>query len=425
MTYEEAQNTILKYSSHRSCLGLKRMQQLNTLAGEPDNSLKFIHVAGTNGKGSTSVMIAQILKEAGYKVGLFTSPSLQEFNERLQINGTTISDNELFTISKTLEPLLKKMEELPTEYELTVEIAFNYFKNNNCDIVILEVGLGGRFDATNIIKAPELAIITAINFDHTELLGNTLRAITLEKCGIIKPNSNVLLFEQEDEICNTVAEVCKQRGASLTIADFNQIHIKSQTLKGQTLDINELHNIFLPLLGNHQSKNACMAINSVKLLNKQQLNISNNAIYTGLKNAFIPARFEIINQNPLVILDGGHNPQCFDVLIDTLNEYFNKKIVFIIGVLKDKDYELMIKKIVPIAKFCYTVAPNSQRALQADELSKLLTSLNVQNISCESVDQALNLALRNTKDILCCAGSLYLAGDIRNYFKLKAGQKLI
>ena len=383
MTYEEAQNTILKYSSHRSCLDLERMQQLNMLAGEPDNNLKFIHIAGTNGKGSTSVMIAQILKEAGYKVGLFTSPSLQAFNER------------------------------------------NYFKNNNCDIVILEVGLGGRFDATNIIKAPELAIITAINFDHTQLLGNTLKDITLEKCGIIKSYSNVLLFDQEDEICNTVVEVCKQRSANLTIADFSQIHIKSQTLKGQILDINEFHHLFLPLLGHHQSKNACVAINAVKLLSKHGFNISNNAIYNGLKNAFIPARFEIINKPPLVILDGGHNPQCFDVLINTLNEYFNKKIVFVIGVLKDKDYKLMIKKIAPIAKFCYTVTPNSPRALQANELSKLLTPLNIPNICCESVDHALNLATFNTKDIICCAGSLYLAGDIRNYFKLKAGQKLI
>lgn len=425
MTYEEAQNTILKYSSHRSCLDLERMQQLNMLAGEPDNNLKFIHIAGTNGKGSTSVMIAQILKEAGYKVGLFTSPSLQAFNERLQINGVMISDKELFAISNELEPLLKKMEEPPTEYELTTEIAFNYFKNNNCDIVILEVGLGGRFDATNIIKAPELAIITAINFDHTQLLGNTLKDITLAKCGIIKPNSHVLLFEQEDEICNTVTEVCKKHNAKLTIVDFSQIHMMSQTLKGQILDINEFHNLFLPLLGHHQSKNACVAINAVKLLNKHGFNVSNDAIYNGLKNAFIPARFEIINQNPLVILDGGHNPQCFDVLINTLNEYFNKKIVFVIGVLKDKDYKLMIKKIAPIAKFCYTVTPNSQRALQANELSKLLTPLNIPNICCESVDHALNLAMFNTKDIICCVGSLYLAGDIRNYFKLKAGQKLI
>lgn len=427
MTYLEAEKAILKHTTHKFCPGLGRIRLLNSLANFPDKDLKFIHVAGTNGKGSTAVMIATILIEAGYRVGLYISPCLQVFNERFQINGNLISDSEVLEIANKLEPLIKKMPELPTEFELITEIAFVYFKKHNCDFVVLEAGLGGRFDATNAISCSKVSVITSLGLDHTQYLGNTLEKIAYEKAGIIKKNSHVVLYNQNESVCKIIKKICNKSNSELSIVNFDDILIKSETVEGQSFDGSGFSNLFLPLLGIHQVKNTFVAINAIKALQRQEIFIKKEEIYSGLSKTFIPARFEIVNKRPLVILDGGHNPQCFEALFSSLKKYFySKKFLFIIGVLADKDYKNMIYKIQEIINFCYVVTPNCSRGLKNLKLCEYLKSLKIKNAACDTISSALDLAIHaaDSNTIICCTGSLYIASEVRDYFGLKPWQKL-
>lgn len=403
--------------------GLKRLKKLLSIMGNPENNLKYIHVAGTNGKGSTCVMIAQILKEAGYRVGLFTSPYLEVINEQIQINNKIIPDEALIQITTEVKKSMDTLseEELPTEFEIITAIAFLYFHKENCDFVVLETGLGGSLDATNVIPRKEVAVITNIGRDHTEFLGDNIGDIAKHKAGIICKDCITISYEQNHEVTNVLEEKCAKEQACLRYVDFSKIkHIES-SLKGQIFSYNGYRNLFLPLLGEHQIKNAALAIEVVDALNSKGYTIEGKAIYEGLSNVFWPARFECLNEKPYVFLDGGHNVQCINELIKIFKYYFNdKKIIFVTGVMADKDYHLMYQLLAPYAGEFIAVEPNNKRALPVSMLRKELEQHCKHVYECCSVKEGIKLSLKHAKkdDVICAIGSLYMAGEIRASFKI-------
>ena len=419
MIYEEAIKFIHSKSWKGTKLGLDRIIELNELIGNPQKQLKFVHVAGTNGKGSTSRMLANILNESGYRVGLFTSPFISTFNEYYQVNDRCITDSELIEIVEFIKPFVEKMKEGPTEFELITMIAVEYFKRKCCDIVVFEVGMGGRLDCTNFIENTEVAVITSIGLDHMEQLGNTISEIAREKAGIIKRDCQVVLYQQGQEVVNVVEEACKKVNADLFIADFSDLIPVSSDLDGQMFDYKNMKNIFIKLLGCHQLKNTAVVLETVFALQKRGWKIGDADIKEGLKKTTWPARFEVLQKNPVVILDGGHNPQCFQALKEGLIQYFpGKKITFVFGVLADKDYISMIDIIAPYAKKFYTITPNNTRALNAEDLTNCLRKYNSTIVNCETPLNGIKTALEGAQkeDVICVVGSFSIASEIRSFY---------
>lgn len=418
--------TAISYLTHRSWrtsrLGLERMRELMARLGNPQDGLKFIHIAGTNGKGSVSAMLSSILTESGYQTGLYTSPFINRFNERIQINGASISDEELEQTTVMVRQQAEQMEDHPTEFELITAVALCYFAQQNCDVVVLEVGLGGRLDATNIIPVPEVAVITPIGLDHTEELGDSLDQIAAEKAGIIKPQCSVVLYPQARTVERIIESTCIERASSLTPVQPIKLAVKSSTLSGHIFDYDGRKNLHLSLLGNYQPMNAATAITTITALIKKGWNISDEAIRNGLAKARWPARFEILHVAPYFIVDGGHNPQCVESILDSLNCYFpGQKLTFLWGVMADKDYVTMADLILPHADRIITVTPDNPRALPAKKLAEHLVAkgfVNVTPFSCveEGVKLALNAA--GKKEVICAFGSFYMAGAIRSCFGL-------
>jgi len=410
MNYKKAAEIILNYAQPSMNLGLQRIEKLNNLLGSLDLKTKFVHVAGTNGKGSTSTMIANILTEAGYKTGLFTSPCIKNFNERFKIDGKDISDEELLRISKKIKPFVKFMDEAPTEFELITAISIEYFTKNKCDIVVFEVGLGGKLDSTNVISKKEVAVITHIGFDHEAILGSTLEIIAREKAGIINPGCDVVVYSQKSSVQKIIHKTCSNFGIIPRDVNFENIETIKTDLNGQYFNIPEFPNLFLPILGSQQQKNACVAIETIKTLKKRGFKISKENIYSGLKDIKIHSRFEVINREPTVILDGAHNPQAFEILCENLKQFFKQKIVFVIGVLKDKNYKDMMKIIKPVAKKIYAVTPNCERALDSKKLFKFLQTLEIPAIDCKNINKGVKQAITESdrSDVICVTGSFYL-----------------
>lgn len=421
MNIQEAMDFIHQTQYKGSKLGLSNIQTLMELLGNPQDELKYIHVAGTNGKGSTSAMLSSILVEAGYNTGLFTSPYINEFNERIQVNGKNIPDEFLIKYVEKLKIALDKMDNKPTEFEIVTALGFLYFHEMNCDIVVLEVGLGGRLDSTNIIGKPEIAVITAIGIDHTKELGEDIEKIAWEKAGIIKENSDVVLYEQDEVITNVINKICKEKSAKLYISEPQEIILKDFSLQNQVLDYKNLKEVKLGLLGEHQLKNAAVVLKTVEVLESKGWNISKESFIAGLKKVKWPARFEVMNMNPVFIVDGAHNPHGVETLAKNIDNYFkNKKITFITGVMQDKDYGKMYDLIAPFAKKFVVVKPENPRAFDYHELGKFLKNrYNVEIIEGENIQLGIEKALEssNEEDIIIAFGSLYMAGEIRSYFE--------
>ncbi len=395
------------------------MYALLELLGNPEKKLKFIHIAGTNGKGSTAAMLSYILREAGYKTGLYTSPYIQHFGERIQVNGASISDQDISELAEQIRICADKMEDAPTEFEIITVMSFLHFVRSECDIVVFEVGLGGRLDATNVIPVPEVAVITAIGLDHVAELGDTVEKIAVEKGGIIKPGGDVVLYPQAENILNVFRDICQSQNAQLTIANPDRISLKQSDVNGQSFDFDNIP-LSIPLLGAYQLNNAATAITTVETLRQKGWDISDTALRDGLSKVKWPARFEILQTNPTFIVDGGHNLQCVEAIANNLQQYFpGKKVTFMIGVMADKDYKQMCLTILPFAESVITVTPDNPRALFASKLADCFVSLGFGRVTvCESVEQGLETALKTCgKDgVICALGSLYMAGSIRSYF---------
>ena len=420
MDYQEALNYIDGVAWFGSKPGLSRVTELLRALGDPQDRLKFVHIAGTNGKGSCAAMLASVLKAAGYKTGLFTSPYLYRFNERMQINGEEIGNEALADIVTRVSIPAEKMEDHPTEFELMTAAAMLWYAEEGCDIVVLEVGLGGRFDATNIISRPEVSVIMNIGLDHTKILGDTVEQIAAEKAGIIKPGCPCVLYQQSESVTQVIRDRCGETGSALTVADFSAIKTEFDSLEGQVFTYKgEAYAI--PLLGEHQRKNAAVVIETAEVLRRRGWRLPQEDVEHGLYAVSWPARFEPVAEEPYFIVDGGHNPQCAQTVAENLQNYFPLcRRVLLMGVLADKDYQGLSEILAPEADEFVCVTPNSDRALPAQELAELLRSFGKPVTVCDSIKEGVAAAIdaAGPEGMVCAVGSLYMVGEIRACFDL-------
>ena len=421
MTYQEALDYIESIGFFGSKPGLERVSALLEKLGRPQDKLKFVHIAGTNGKGSCASMTASVLKAAGYKTGLFTSPYIFRFNERMQINGREIADDALAAVVEQVKPLAEAMEDHPTEFEIMTAVALVWFAQESCDVVVLEVGMGGRYDATNVIDRCEAAVIMNIGLDHTAILGDTVEKIAAEKAGIIKSGCPVVLYQQSEGVEAVIAAECAAKGAELHIADFSAIEPEFDSLDGQAFSY-QGESYAIPLLGAHQRRNAAVVIEVIRVLRAAGWAIDQDALEHGLYSVFWPARFEVISDDPYFVVDGGHNPQCATTVVQNLADYFpDVKHILLVGVLRDKDYENLFKIINLAADEYVCVTPDNPRALPAEELAAYLERFGKPVTVCSSIDDGVFTArdIAAEKDAMVCAvGSLYMSGAMRDCFGL-------
>ena len=400
--------------------GLGRTQELLEKMGNPEKKLKFVHIAGTNGKGSTAAMTASILSKAGYRTGLYTSPYIYRFHERIQVDGVEISDENLTEITEYVKPLADSMAQSPTEFELVCCIAFEYFYRKKCDIVVLEVGMGGAWDATNVIEVPEVAVITNIGLDHTEYLGDTVEKIAETKSGIFKPHGHAVVYRSTPSVEAVYERVCAERDVSLRKADFEGLVLKAHTLEGQVFDCGSRKNLVLPLLGDHQLHNASVVLSIADTLIGEGWKISEQNIYDGIRDVRWPGRFDIVCRKPLFIIDGGHNPQCIEALVKNIRDYLaGKKVIALTGVLADKDYADMYKPVMPLVDRFVCITPPNPRKLEAEQLARYLCQAGAQAQASESILDGVKKAmdLAGEDGVVLCFGSLYSIGGIRDALK--------
>lgn len=419
MDYKEALAYLNAVEFFGSKPGLERMAAMLDALGNPQDGMKFVHVAGTNGKGSCAAMTASVLKAAGYKTGLYTSPYLYRFNERMQIGGKEIEDDVLAELVTRVKPIAEAMEDHPTVFELMTVTALLWYKEAGCDIVVLEVGLGGRFDATNVIPAPECAVIMNIGLDHTEILGDTLEQIAFEKAGILKPGTEAVLFQQTQSVTAVVQKRCDELGITLHIPDFGAIQTEFDSLYGQTFTYKG-ESYALPLLGVHQLKNAATVLEVVEVLRGRGWKLEQSDVEHGLYAVHWPGRFELLSEEPLFVVDGGHNPQCALTVRDNLLRYFpDKRRILLLGVLRDKDYPALTEILNEAADEYICITPDSHRALPAGELADFLNRYNKPVAVCDSIRDGVSLALDRSDEgsVVCAVGSLYSVGEIRACFE--------
>ena len=433
-----------------SRLGLDRTRELLERLGRPQDRLKFVHVAGTNGKGSTCAFLSSILVAAGYKTGLFTSPYIETFYERIRVNGENITDDELTRATLPVRDAAEAMEaeggEHPTEFELMFAVALVHFARVKCDIVVLEVGLGGRLDSTNAIDAPEVAVIASIALDHTNLLGDTIAQIAHEKAGIIKSGASVVSWPQEPDAMAVVRAKAQEEGCDVRIPDFDALPVGEVGLAacdGGARDSRIARRPFTykgrgfttRLLGTYQPFNAALAIEAARALADRGWAVPEAAIARGIAETVWPARFELIAQPrgvARVVVDGGHNPQGAGVLADSLRDVFpDERPVFLMGVLADKDYRRMIAAVAPLGRAFVCATPPNPRALAAGDLADAvrdaLACVRAAN-RCDADDVPVEVAsgfddavararrLAGADGLICAFGSLYSVADVKAAF---------
>ena len=431
MTYNEALAYIHTTVWKGSRPGLSRTQELCERLGRPQDSLRFIHVAGTNGKGSTSAMLASVLQAAGYRVGLYTSPFILRFNERMQINGLDSPDEELAEITNFVRPHADAMDDTPTEFELITAIALVYFARHRCDYVVLEVGMGGRLDSTNIIDADTVvaSVITGIALDHTAVLGDTHEKIAAEKAGIIKTGVPVIFgglhpapgestIPTEAVACGEVIQAQAARmDAPYVPVDASRLSSVTCDLTGTRFDFGAHQGLQVPLAGLYQPYNAATALTVIEVLQERGLTIPEEAIRTGLASVRWPGRFEILHRHPLVIADGGHNPEGIDAAIASAKQYFGAAGVYLLtGVMADKDHTHMVFRMAEVARRAFCVRPANDRALDPEQYAAAFRAAGVPAEGYDTVEAGVHAAMAAALEdnaAMLCLGSLYMYGDVR------------
>lgn len=420
MTYEESVNYIHSRLRFGMKPGLERIFKLLEKLGKPQDELEFVHIAGTNGKGSTAAMLSSVFSVSGKKTGLFTSPYITDFRERISVNGEMIPKSSLAEIVSYIAPIVNEMEqngEIITEFELITALAFCYFKNENCGIVVLETGLGGRFDSTNVIKAPLASVITKISLDHTDILGDTISQITFEKCGILKQGGICVSYpEQESDALEVIFRESALKNNKVFIGNAKSVQILEESIHGTDFIYDGLE-IKLPLAGIHQIKNAVTAITAAKVLN-----IKNKHIVKGISLTAFPARLELFSDNPIVILDGAHNPDGIKSLADFIGSNLSGyKIIAIMGMLEDKAADESLSLLAPYFSVIFAVTPDNPRGLSSDAFAdfagKYCPDVRPENNIKSALEKAFSLLDESTA--LICCGSLYLAGEIRPFLTQK------
>lgn len=430
MNYNECIYYLEKEVGFGSVPGLERIQALCDKLGNPEQKLSVIHVAGTNGKGSSVAMLSSILQAAGYRVGTYTSPHLERYNERFLINGQEITNDdfakEITLMKKICEELRAEGKDVPTLFEIVTGAAFHYFAAQEVDILILEVGLGGKYDATNIVSSPLLSLIMSISIDHTDFLGNSIEKIAAEKAGIIKKNCPVVLYSQSKMVYNIMWTKAQELNSPFYCAENAEVHISSQTLEGTVFsvktDLLDMADLELSLLGSYQINNCIAVLEACAVLRKNGVSISDDALRTGLKNACWAGRMEICGRSPLVILDGAHNADGIFQLANSVETYFNnKKVTLILGVLGDKEYEKMAEYILPHANAVILTEPHSERKLDVFSLARSISNHDGMIYTEKEIEDAFEKAVSITPadGIILCCGSLYMIGAMRTYIKSK------
>ncbi len=431
MNYEQA----LEFISSTYKLGMKKgtenIEYLLNLLDNPQNKYKVIHVAGTNGKGSTCSFISSVLTKAGYKVGLYTSPFLEVFNERIRINGINIENQVLADIvslvkAKT-EIMVAEGMPHPTEFEVTTAVGFLYFAMEHVDYLVLEVGLGGRYDATNVIDNPILTVITSLSIDHVDQLGDKLDGIAFEKAGIMKSSVPLVLYPQKEEASKVIYEQAKLLNVPVYQVKSEDVKVMDKSLYGQTMIMNisneEFDNLEISLIGDHQSMNVLTAVTALKLLRDSDLaDFTNEELRLGLKETKWPGRLELLVKKPMTIIDGAHNEDGARVLSEAIKKYLSDyKVTLVFGMLKDKDVDKVLSILLPVVDKVIATMPNNDRAMSAEDLATKVKAFGKEVEITKSIEDAVNKAslINQDKEVVVYPGSLYMIGEVRTRINLK------
>jgi len=425
MNYKEAMDYISSVGRFGSNYGLERTFRLLELLGSPHEKIKCIHIAGTNGKGSTTAMVTKILRGFGYKVGMYTSPYLEEFEERIQINGENINKgtlvNLLEEVKKAINKVIEEGYEHPTEFEIITALMFLHFYNEKVDYGVIEVGLGGRLDSTNVLT-PKVSVITSISLDHMNILGDDLSDIAKEKAGIIKEGVPVILYPQEKEVEEIIINIAKEKNSKVYFVKKEAgrlIGINYEELY-QKVEIESDKNIYainLPLLGAHQILNLGVVIKTIEVLfDVENITLNKNIIEKSIEDVKWIGRLEVLGKKPTIVIDGAHNIDAIKALRKNIEGYFKyKKIYLLLGILADKQVQEMIEVITPIAEKVYALTPHSERAELSEDLKNEILNINPNTIALESYEDAILLVLKEATedDLILISGSLYMIGDMR------------
>lgn len=426
MNYQEAMDYLVNLTKFGWNPGLSRIEKLLQLLGNPERDYKVIHVGGTNGKGSTSKMIASILQQAGLKVGFFSSPHLHSYTERMQINGRLIPEERVAELLTTLRPHLDTMVEQgfehPTEFEVSTALAFLYFSQEKVDFAVMEVGLGGAIDSTNVVQ-PLVAVITNVGMDHMDYLGETIEEIATVKAGIIKPGCRVVTATDRPEALKVIKDTCREKGVELTIVGQDVCYtVDKLEAQGTSFSVKGLkgnyQELFTPLTGSHQAKNGATAVAAIEALNAFGYNITPEEIKKGLASVSWPGRLEVIGKNPLVLIDAAHNVDGAKTLSEALKNVFQYgKLIFVLGMLADKEREKVLALLGPLADKIVVTKPNNPRAGEWREVADIAKEYTDQVYLIEDIEEAVEkgLSLAGDQDLLCITGSFYMVAEARAY----------
>ena len=418
MTYEEAVKWLETADKDRPKADREIFAGLMARLGDPQDKLRFIHVTGSNGKGSICAMLAGILEKSGYRTGLYTSPHLSVYNERCCVNGEMIPDADLARLAGTVKAAADSMGfSYGLFYKMTAA-AFLWFAEQRCDIVVLEVGRGGRRDCTNIIKNTELCVIGAVSLEHTEVLGNTIREITLEKCGIFKPGCSAVMLHQTAEAEEAAKEAAALAGIPLVITDPQKAAVTRMDLSGQTLDYRRRRNVALSCPGSYQTQNLLGVLDAADALKKRGFRIPEKALKEALAGIRWPGRFEVLMSEPLLIIDGAHNAGAVPALCEGLKAAFpGRRFIFVLTLLWDRPWQAMLQETLPLADSYIAVETDDHKALHADELAEYIRNeAGARALTAASEAEAVRMALEEAGQdgSICVFGSIYLAGAVRD-----------
>lgn len=425
MNYSEARKFVEETTKYGSILGLETIKTLLDELGNPQDKVKIVHVAGTNGKGSVFTFVQNVLLKAGYHVGRYASPAVFEYREIIQFDGKNITEEEfakyMANVKSACDRMVSQGKHHPTSFEVETALAYLYFSNKPCDIVLIETGMGGETDATNVEKEALCSVITSISLDHMQFLGNTVEDIAKVKAGIIKENSDVVVSNQGESIINVIESQAAVKNSKVVVANepYN-IKIDGYITSFDYVTANDKKlSVKISMMGAYQLINACTAIETLEILRSKGYDITDENIIEGMKNAKWPGRMEVVKEQPLIVIDGAHNPGAAIKLKESIEMYFtNKRIAFIMGVLADKDYSEEIKIVALLAKKIFTITPDNKRALNGEALALAVADSN-KNVTFEptleeAVKEAENLYKNNEIDMILAFGSLSYLGDLKN-----------
>lgn len=416
MNYSEALEYIHSVVWKGSRPGLERITELLEKLNNPQDGLKFIHIAGTNGKGSNSAMLESILRAAGYKTGLFVSPYIKHFNERICVNGRPISNEDLAAATAHVRPFADSMADAPTEFELITAIGLVHFLKEQCDVVVLETGMGGRLDSTNVIKDPLVCVITGIAMDHTAFLGDTVEKIAAEKAGIIKKGAPVIWGGYDKAARAVIERKAAEMSSSFVAAEDTPITVREMTLSGTVVDYGKREGIKLPLLGSYQPQNLATVLSCVDALQARGIAVSEDAVREGIATVRWRGRFEKLCDKPLIFSDGAHNPEGIAAAAKGIRHYFEgKPVALLTGVMADKDYTDMVATLAPLSCRVFTLTPDNPRSLSAAEYAEVYRKAGIEASAHDTVEDAVAAAVayaRETGVPLFSLGSLYMYVEV-------------